>query len=144
MFEYVSHCEKVDINEGCEAVNLVQDGFDNEEGVYKELESAMESHVCPKCASHLNLIRSNDGSSLRCCNVKCRWECYLVGICDPLGKHGEVHVFTKGDLVFLRSCASVCLACQFLCWCDVHKFYCRLGLPLTVNSCSHFVEPVYR
>jgi ssDNA-binding Zn-finger/Zn-ribbon topoisomerase 1 len=122
---------------------LVDDDFDDEEGVYEELESAMENHVCPKCGNHLDLIRSKDGSSLRCCNVKCHWECYLVGVCDPFGKHGDVHVFTKGDLVFLRSCASTCRGCEFLVWCDVHKFYCRLGLSLTTVSCFRFVERVF-
>jgi hypothetical protein len=48
----------------------------------------------------------------------------------------NVHVFSKNDLIFLRSCASACLGCEFLCWCDVHKFYCVLGLPLTTVSCS--------
>ena len=55
------------------------------------------------------------------------------------GKHGGVHVFSEVDLVFLRSCASSCLDCDCLCWCDVHKFYCKFGLPLTTFLCSHFV-----
>lgn len=121
---------------------MVGDNFDDEEDVSEEMEFAMENHVCPKCGRHLDLIRSKDGSSLRCCNVKCHWECHLVGVCDPLSKDKDMHVFTKGDLVFLRSCASTCLDCDFLCWCNVHKFYCRFGLPLTMVLCFRFVERV--
>jgi hypothetical protein len=123
-------------------IDLVEDDFDGEEGVYEEMEFAMESGVCPRCGFHLDLIRGKDGSSLRCCNVKCHWECFLFGSFDPFAKHGGEHVFSKGDLVFLRSCASVCLGCEFLCWCDVHKFYCKLGLPLTTVLCSRFVARV--
>jgi len=117
--------------------------FDAEERVYEELQFAMERHVCPRCGLHLELIRGKGGSSLRCCNVKCRWACELVGTCDPFGKDSNEHVFSESDLVFLRSCASSCLGCDFLCWCDVHKFYCRLGLPFTTVSCSRFVARVF-
>jgi hypothetical protein len=57
-------------------------------------------------------------------------------------KHMDVHVFTDADLVFLRSCAGTCLGCEFLCWCDVHKFYCWLGLSLTSYECSRFAVRV--
>jgi hypothetical protein len=56
--------------------------------------------------------------------------------------HGNVHVFTEGDLVFLRACARACLACESLCWCDVHKFYCKWGLPFVQVPCERFVERV--
>jgi hypothetical protein len=117
---------------------LVADDFEDDEKVYEELEFAMVNHVCPQCGFHLDLVRRKGLSYLRCCNVKCSWECVLFGTFDPFDKHSGEHVFTKGDLVFLRSCASTCLGCEFLYWCDVHKFYCGLGLPLTTVSCSCF------
>ena len=67
-------------------------------------------------------------------------KCLRLEVSEPMGKDGGKHVFSKMDLDFLRSCASTCLDCEFLCWCDVHKFYCRLGLPLTIFPCSRFVE----
>jgi len=117
---------------------------DDEEGVCDEMEFAMRNHVCPKCGFHLDLVRGEGGSALRCCNVKCRWEMSLFGSFESLGKDGGRHVFSKKDLTFLRSCARTCLDCGFLCWCNVHKFYCKLNLPLTVLPCSRFVERVSR
>ena len=56
-----------------------------------------------------------------------------------MDKRGNVHVFTEGDIRFLKLCARGCFNCDCLCFCDVHKFYCRLGLPFVQVPCSQFV-----
>jgi hypothetical protein len=55
-------------------------------------------------------------------------------------KSESIHGFTEDDRTFLNACARCCRDCYHLCWCDVHKFYCRLGLPLTNFPCRVFVS----
>jgi hypothetical protein len=67
------------------------------------------------------------------CSVKVRHKHKRVGVCD-----GE-HIFTDSDWRSLSLFGDGCVACDNLCYCEVHKFSCLLGLPLVMVPCDCFV-----